>query len=218
MKQNNSKGHFRSRNSGRRQNGTHTVGVNTLIDSNGPCGKIKGTAFQIMEKYLAAAKDASGADRVLYENCMQHAEYFFRTHIAALAAEAERRESLNNEIAEAKDDVEETVAKVADEKENEDLPDMENDKPEEESETEDISSDIVALDLSFPDVSKLGQTEDKPAAPVKRRGRKPKEQVQNISVVTKTEAEVVKPEEHLPVEAEDVSAKRKTRCRKVQGL
>ncbi len=197
MKQNNSKSHFRSRNAGRKQNGGHTIGVNTLIDSNGPCGKIKGTALQIMEKYLAAAKDASGADRVLYENCMQHAEYFFRTHMEALAAESERRENMNV---------------VACEPVTEDV-DMKNEMPTEDDSDGDVSSDIIALDLSFPDVSKLGQPVDAVEPQVKNtRGRKRKVVKQDLSCETEGE--------NVPdcVSEEDVPAKPKLRCRKVQGL
>jgi hypothetical protein len=51
----------------------------TVFDSNGPDVRIRGTAYQIVEKYLALAKDSAAAgDRVLAENYLQHAEHYQR--------------------------------------------------------------------------------------------------------------------------------------------
>jgi hypothetical protein len=48
-------------------------------DSNGPDVKVRGNAQQVVEKYLAMARDASLADdRVAAENYFQHAEHYFR--------------------------------------------------------------------------------------------------------------------------------------------
>ncbi|MEM7617838.1 MAG: DUF4167 domain-containing protein [Pseudomonadota bacterium] len=50
-----------------------------VFDSNGPDVRIRGTAFQICEKYEALAKDAkSSGDAVLAESYMQHAEHYQR--------------------------------------------------------------------------------------------------------------------------------------------
>lgn len=68
----------------------NTVSRNTVLDSLGPVGKLRGTAFQLMEKYLAAAKDAHSTDRVLEENCLQHAEHYMRLNALAIAAEQQR--------------------------------------------------------------------------------------------------------------------------------
>ena len=49
------------------------------FDSNGPEVRIRGNAFQVLEKYLALARDASSSgDRVAAENYYQHAEHYFR--------------------------------------------------------------------------------------------------------------------------------------------
>jgi len=49
------------------------------LDSNGPDIKIRGTASQIFEKYLALARDAtSSGDRIKAENYLQHAEHYYR--------------------------------------------------------------------------------------------------------------------------------------------
>jgi hypothetical protein len=49
------------------------------LDSNGPNVKIRGTAHQIFERYIALAREAStSGDRVAAENFYQHAEHYFR--------------------------------------------------------------------------------------------------------------------------------------------
>lgn len=50
-----------------------------VFDSNGPDVRIRGTAYQIHEKYAALAKDAASVgDRVLAESYLQHAEHYQR--------------------------------------------------------------------------------------------------------------------------------------------
>lgn len=50
-----------------------------VFDSNGPDVRIRGTAYQICEKYLALAKDAaSGGDSIVAESYLQHAEHYQR--------------------------------------------------------------------------------------------------------------------------------------------
>lgn len=50
-----------------------------VFDSNGPDVRIRGTAYQVHEKYMALAKDAGSAgDRILAENYLQHAEHYQR--------------------------------------------------------------------------------------------------------------------------------------------
>lgn len=52
---------------------------NQVFDSNGPDVRIRGTAYQICEKYMALAKDAaSSGDVVMAESYMQHAEHYQR--------------------------------------------------------------------------------------------------------------------------------------------
>jgi uncharacterized protein DUF4167 len=53
------------------------------FDSNGPNVKIRGSAYQIFERYLALAREATGSgDRVAAENFYQHAEHYFRINNA----------------------------------------------------------------------------------------------------------------------------------------
>lgn len=49
------------------------------FDSNGPGVKIRGTAHQVFERYVALAREAAiGGDPVAAENLYQHAEHYFR--------------------------------------------------------------------------------------------------------------------------------------------
>jgi len=57
----------------------HLPPRNQTYDSNGPDIRIRGNAHQVLEKYLAMARDASSqGDRVSAENFYQHAEHYFR--------------------------------------------------------------------------------------------------------------------------------------------
>ncbi len=50
-----------------------------VYDSNGPDVRIRGTAHQVCEKYLALSKDAAGSgDIIMAENYRQHAEHYQR--------------------------------------------------------------------------------------------------------------------------------------------
>lgn len=52
-------------------------------DSNGPEVKVRGSAQQVVEKYLALARDATlSDDRVAAENFFQHAEHYYRVMTA----------------------------------------------------------------------------------------------------------------------------------------
>lgn len=71
-----------SRKSRNRGNGGNRRGNQNRVqvfDSNGPDVRIRGTAHQIHEKYIALAKDASSSgDYVLAESYLQHAEHYQR--------------------------------------------------------------------------------------------------------------------------------------------
>ncbi|MBI3708506.1 MAG: DUF4167 domain-containing protein [Proteobacteria bacterium] len=69
----------------KRQRGRHNgqkphMPVRTqTFDSSGPEVRIRGNAYQVLEKYLALARDATAAgDRVAAENFYQHAEHYYR--------------------------------------------------------------------------------------------------------------------------------------------
>jgi hypothetical protein len=48
-------------------------------DSTGPDTRVRGNAYQVLEKYLQLARDAGTAgDRVAAENFLQHADHYYR--------------------------------------------------------------------------------------------------------------------------------------------
>lgn len=60
-------------------NNNNKNGRMRVYDSNGPETRIRGTAFQITEKYEILAKDAeTSGNTVLAENYRQHAEHYQR--------------------------------------------------------------------------------------------------------------------------------------------
>ncbi|BBK30713.1 uncharacterized protein DUF4167 [Stella humosa] len=49
------------------------------FDSNGPSIKIRGNAYQVFEKYITLAREATlSGDRIAAEGFYQHAEHYFR--------------------------------------------------------------------------------------------------------------------------------------------
>ncbi len=69
----------RQRNRGNNGGGRRNQPRTQVYDSNGPDVRIRGTAHQVAEKYLALAKDAvSAGDHIVAENYFQHAEHYIR--------------------------------------------------------------------------------------------------------------------------------------------
>jgi hypothetical protein len=76
MKHNAGSRRSRNRNGPKRQGGG---GGRNNYESNGPDVKVRGTAQQVLEKYLALARDAASAgDRIRSESYYQYAEHYFR--------------------------------------------------------------------------------------------------------------------------------------------
>lgn len=66
---------MRNRGNGKR----HSSHRNQVFESNGPDGKIRGTAQQVLDRYLALARDASSAgDPISAESYFQFAEHYYR--------------------------------------------------------------------------------------------------------------------------------------------
>lgn len=94
MKQNQKKrfnnGRFNNRNQQKQ------ITRNTVFDSSGPCGKLRGTALQLVEKYQAGAKDAlMQNDIVLAQTCMQFADHYIRLQNQVI--QNEQRNNQNNQ-------------------------------------------------------------------------------------------------------------------------
>jgi len=85
----NQRGRFNGRyNNNSRGARTQTIFRNTSLESTGPCGKLRGTALQLHEKYLAAAKDAQiQNDDILAETCYQYADHYMHVQNQAIANE-----------------------------------------------------------------------------------------------------------------------------------
>lgn len=79
MRQNQNNRRSRARGNGKRGNIR-----SQNFESNGPGVKVRGTAQQVLDKYLALARDASSSgDRIAAEAFYQHAEHYFRLLTAA---------------------------------------------------------------------------------------------------------------------------------------
>lgn len=71
--------------------------ANRTYDSNGPDVKIRGTASQIAEKYVALSRDAQvSGDPVASENYLQHAEHYLRI-IAHAQAQHQAQHQIQNQ-------------------------------------------------------------------------------------------------------------------------
>lgn len=87
MKHNANSRRGRNRGNGKR----HVPLRSQTFESSGPDGKIRGTAQQVLDRYLALGRDASSAgDPITAESFYQHAEHYYRLLHAAEAAESER--------------------------------------------------------------------------------------------------------------------------------
>lgn len=69
----------------RGNNGKRHIPVrNQTFESSGPDGKIRGTAQQVLDRYLVLGRDATSAgDPITAESFYQHAEHYYRLLHAA---------------------------------------------------------------------------------------------------------------------------------------
>lgn len=148
-----------------RRNNLNMPTKNTVFDSSGPCGRMRGTAVQLSEKYQTAAKDARHNDAVLSEICLQYADHYQRIYALACANDkppvvvaepvmTEQSEAVSEKTTETPAAPEEKTA------------------PAEEEKTE-SPSDTLPPHLSFMTAPIPCETEEKPVKPI-RRPRKPK--------------------------------------------
>ena len=88
MRQGNSSRRSRGRGNGKRQN------RGNQIDSHGPEVRVRGSAQQVCNKYIALARDATSVgDRISAENLYQHAEHYFRLVVISQEATQQRNEN-----------------------------------------------------------------------------------------------------------------------------
>ena len=192
MKQGNNKnrnrGHNRN-NNGYRNNRPNIPSKNQVFESNGPAGKIRGNLMQLIEKYLAAGKDAiSQDDIVTAENCFQHADHYTRLYNLANAYENSRKEEMfrqqqlqKNETEEQQDTDDAASADNADDAGEETLPEKEEENTD-NIETEPLKPIMIArasepakekdkiADLPFLNTAiNLPETDGKEEAPKRKR-------------------------------------------------
>lgn len=88
----------RNRHQNRHNNGNNNI-ANRVMDSNGPAGRIKGTAQQLVDKYNALADEQTGpnADTVLREKLLQFAEHYQRILVEAGLAREQRTPDQNTD-------------------------------------------------------------------------------------------------------------------------
>ena len=90
----------RNRNQNRR-NGNGSSSKSTNIDSSGPDVRVRGSAIQVNEKYIALANDASmSGDRIKAESFFQYADHYYRVYMLANGGVDPRKTSVedNNTI------------------------------------------------------------------------------------------------------------------------
>ena len=83
---------------GRFNNNRHTnfFTRNTPFDSSSAAGRVRGTAQQLIDKYMSLAKDARNQDdRVMYETYLQYADHYTRLLAQAILNEQPRMASQN---------------------------------------------------------------------------------------------------------------------------
>ena len=96
-------------------NNRRSNGANRSYDSNGPDGKIRGTAMQVYDKYVSLGTDAQNSgDRIAAENYFQHAEHYFRILAANSVPVRDRQMSENADLSAYDDnDTDEDVVQLS---------------------------------------------------------------------------------------------------------
>lgn len=107
----------------------------TNFDSNGPLGKLRGTALQLAEKYQSAAKDAQmQSDDILMQTYQQYADHYFRLQAIAI----ENEQALKPKSKTSEEPTEEVSSKE-EKKEEEVLPEQQSQESENPKNTIDVS-------------------------------------------------------------------------------
>ena len=98
MRSNNYK---RNRNRNQNRRNGHGSSKSSNIDSSGPDVRVRGSAIQVNEKYMALANDASmSGDRIKAESFFQYADHYYRVYMLANGGVDPRKTSVeeNNTI------------------------------------------------------------------------------------------------------------------------
>ena len=118
-----------------RRSGGGGNNINRHFESNGPDVKIRGSAQQVLEKYLQYARDAqTSGDRIMSEAYFQHAEHYQRLLASMQPREKPRREREEGEAGGETEEAApaetegEAAAATAESSEAGDMPDAEKDE------------------------------------------------------------------------------------------
>ena len=166
----------RGRNQRRRPNNN----PNRALDSNEPDVRIRGTANQIYDKYVALARDASSSgDRVKAENYLQHAEHYFRVirvNQANTPSQSSPQPQSNQQTGTSGDgdqpSIEETRSADSDEKAPR-QPRRNNRRPDKRTNDESAGDDAAPVEAAASDSAEV-TTEDIPKPKRRRVKRTPK--------------------------------------------
>ena len=91
----------RPHNNNNTNNNNKRQGGRSSYDSNGPDGKVRGTAQQVLEKYQTLGRDATSAgDRVAAEAYFQFAEHYYRVVSAEGGMQLPRRDQHGDDVLE----------------------------------------------------------------------------------------------------------------------
>lgn len=163
---------------------------NRSYDSNGPDGKIRGSASQVYDKYSSLARDAqTSSDPVGAENFFQHAEHYFRIMLANNLVKQERPTDASSS--------EENAA----ESDGEDVAVAEN---SETSQSEQSVSEKREVEATVEQESKVDEQKNEPEEPI----------IINLSDPDPEVEEVVAPE----TAADEEKPKTKRRVSRTRGL
>ena len=84
MRSNNNYKRHRNRNPSRRNTNGSSNNKSNNFDSSGPEMRVRGSAVQVNEKYMALGNDASmSGDRIKAEAFYQHADHYYRVFMLA---------------------------------------------------------------------------------------------------------------------------------------
>ena len=158
-----------NRNNNRHHNHNHQNRNNNIAnrvwDSNGPAGRIRGTAQQLVDKYISLAEEQTGpnADGILRETLLQFAEHYQRMLVEA-GLSREQRQAEEDRRRQEKEALAEMTAEASDDSDNGEET-SEEDTSEgstgEESQNSDEKSDESGiLDLSQTSQPVLDLSED----------------------------------------------------------
>ncbi|MFL2660055.1 MAG: DUF4167 domain-containing protein [Alphaproteobacteria bacterium] len=134
MRNNNNKRRPYNKNNGRNKKNLNPL--RSQFDSNGPIGRIRGTAQQIADKYISASREAKVAgDRVREEELLQLSEHYLRMivewRIENPALEKEKNDKSDNKSEEVSENIEqEKIEQIIDNDNSEKVEQPSNDNPE----------------------------------------------------------------------------------------